>query len=112
MERLRAYAILKHLICRRYPIVRSKPFHRCPRVDQAIFLQTLEVFLSVPDRIVFSGIEGHYNHWTLISQITEQTIQVYDSDDMRFLLKSSCSMIHEHEAKRHWLLAETIYRVH
>lgn len=102
-------SVLKHVVCQQYPIIRFKPFHRCPRVGIHRYLQTLEDFLSVPNRVVFTAIEGHYSHWTLISRITEHTLQVYDSDAMHCLLKSSCSMIHQQDAKRHWLLPAHTY---
>lgn len=102
-------AILKHVICARYPIVRRKPFHRCKRVDSALYLQTLSDFLAHPRTIAFVAIEGYYNHWTLISAITDKSIVLHDSDAMHFLLKSSCSMPHEKDQKRHWLLPTFSY---
>jgi hypothetical protein len=102
-------AILKHVICVRYPIVRSKPFHRRPNVDKAIYLQTLAEFLTAERTIVFSGIDGQYSHWTLIHKITEQTLQLYDSDGMRFLLKSRCSMVNDVDTQRHRLLPTHTY---
>lgn len=102
-------AILKHVICSRYPIVRSKPFHRCKRVDLALYLQSLTAFLAHPRTVAFVAIEGHYNHWTLVSNVTDKSIVLHDSDQMHFLLRSSCSMQHAQDQKRHWLLPTHTY---
>lgn len=102
-------AILKHVICVRYPIIRSKPFHKRPFVARDVYLETLQDFLTQQWTIVFSGIDGQFNHWTLISGITDKSIHLYDSDQMHFLLKSCCSTMHEQSLKRHWLLPTHTY---
>lgn len=102
-------SVLKHIVCSQYPIVRHKPFHNRPRVSMGRYLQTLNSFLALPDTIVFTAIQGQYNHWTLISAITEQRIQLYDADGMRYVLRSSCSMLHASDPKRHWLMPAHTY---
>jgi hypothetical protein len=102
-------AILNQVICQQYPITRFKPFHHQPRVDKRQYLQALDAFLQQPDGVIFTGINGTYNHWTLIHRITDKTLHTYDSDQLHYLLLSSCSMSYETVLKRHWLLPTHTY---
>lgn len=102
-------AILNYVVCQQYPIQRSKPFHHRPHVDKQQYLATLAQFLQQPQTIVFAGLEGYLNHWTLIEGITDKTLKTYDSDGIRFLLQRSCSMLHDDEPKLHWLMPTHTY---
>ncbi|OAI07031.1 hypothetical protein A1353_08390 [Methylomonas methanica] len=102
-------AILKHVICKQYPIQRSKPFHGRPTVDKQHYLQTLDDFLQQPQTVVLTCIEGYLNHWTLIERITDKALHCYDSYGIRFLLQRSCSMLHDEDEKLHRLMPTHTY---
>ena len=111
--------ILKRVICNGYPIVRSKPFHRQPHVDEHLFLQAITEFLEHPHTVVLTSIGGLHDHWTLFSRITPHTIQLYDSGGLNYLLTRSCSCgsgnnsssssIKTDKPKRHQLLPTHTY---
>lgn len=101
--------VLNSVVCKHYPIKRYKPFHRQPGIDKTRYLQSLQTFLHQPNTLVLLALEGYYSHWTLIHRITDKTLRTYDSSGMRYVLKSSCSMVSDLPKKRHWLLPTHTY---
>jgi hypothetical protein len=101
--------ILKYVICEEYPIRRYKPFHLKPSISHAAYIQTLERFLQQPNTIVFLILYGRFNHWTLIHHITDKTLVTYDSSEIHYVLRSSCSMIDDKVQKLHWLIPTHTY---
>jgi hypothetical protein len=101
--------ILKFVVCKHYPIKRFKPFHQQPGVSQQRYLQTLSDFLKQPNTIVLLCLEGYYQHWTLIREITDTKLVAYDSSGIHYVLQSSCSMKNDRVERRHWLLPAQTY---
>jgi hypothetical protein len=102
-------SILKYVVCKQYPIKRYKPFHRQPGVNKQHYIETLRQFLAQPNTIVLLVLEGYLGHWTLVQQITDKKLVTYDSLEIRYVLRSSCSMVNDLPEKRHWLMPTNTY---
>jgi hypothetical protein len=101
--------ILKHVVCKQYPIQRSKPFHLQPSVNKRLYLLTLSKFLQQPNTVVLLALNGRYNHWTLVHRITSDSLVMYDSGAIRFLCRRNCSMITDKIKKQYWLIPSHTY---
>jgi hypothetical protein len=102
-------SILKYVICNQYPIRRYKPFHLQPVVSKERYIKTLSDFLEQPNTIVFLTLYGPLDHWTLVRKITAKTLVTYDSCEIHYVLRSSCSMISDEVKKYYWLMPTHTY---
>jgi hypothetical protein len=101
--------ILNAVICKSYPIIRYKPFHRQPSIDKAQYLQRLKDFLQQPHSIVLIGLSGYHKHWTLIHRMTDKTLMIHDSGSIKTLAHRHCSMMTDTPLLRHWLRPSHTY---
>jgi len=101
--------IINKVVCRYYPIQRSKPFHGKAYISLGGYWSTLQVALIRPRTVVFIGIAGHHNHWTIIQRMTDKSLILNDSGGMRYIQRRHCSMLNDRNSKRHWLLPTNTY---
>ncbi len=102
--------IINRVVCRSYPIQRSKPFHGQASVSLSRYWATLQTALIQPHTVVLMGIAGRYNHWTVIQRITDKSLILKDSGRMRYLHRRHCSVFNAlGNNNRHWLLPTNTY---
>ena len=79
-----------------------------PSLDN--FWTTVKSFLEdEPKRAVLLGIEGLYSHWTVIKDISERRITLFDSNDMRHLNRSRCTTAEARMDRHHRLCPAQTY---
>lgn len=60
-----------------------KPFNDKTRISTA--LKKLSVISQQSNKAVIIGIEGFYDHWSLVSKITSDRVILNDSDGLKYL---------------------------
>lgn len=87
--------ILRTVVCPQFNIVRSKPFHKQPHISIAKFWDAMTDFLTAGGgRSIITGLEWHeYSHWTVIRQIGNKRLLLYDSSQRVFLNRCQCSTV-------------------
>ena len=56
------------------------PWRGVPNPDLTTFWKSIQYFLDgTPGRAVILGLQGYHDHWTVIENITNRTIILYDS---------------------------------
>ena len=85
--------ILRDSICDDFNIRRTKPFHTRSDVSLDEFWDTLCCFLhSRPDRAAIIVIEtSTYSHWTVVKEINNKRLILFDSNESVFLNRKQCS---------------------
>lgn len=85
--------ILRDTICDEFNIRRTKPFHTRSHVSLDEFWETLCCFLhSRPDRAAIIVIEtSTYSHWTVVKEINNKRLILFDSHEGVFLNRKQCS---------------------
>jgi len=79
-----------------------------PTLDK--FWTSLESFLDgTPERAVILGLNGVYDHWTVIKRITSNQIDLYDSDLLKRLPRAYCTTIETKGKRRHLLRPAQTY---
>jgi len=92
---------LKYIVCPKYNIKRAKPYHKNPKTTIEHFLRHCQGFLEQKSEskgehnkkaIILTAIGGRHDHWTLIKQITESRILLYDSSRLTHLSRKYCCL--------------------
>lgn len=85
--------ILKNILCAKYDIQYSKPFHRRANVSINELWETLSIYLSSGDqRTAIIFIRGlNYGHWTVVSSLSAKRLTFLDSGLMDWLNRSRCT---------------------
>jgi len=101
--------ILNNVVGERVPYQRM-PFAGMPNPDLTTFWNTTTDFLSEGDkRAVLVCFSGYYEHWTVIHDITDRQIQLFDSNSWRFINRSNCTTTTSTTRRRHQILAAQTY---
>jgi hypothetical protein len=78
--------------------------------DLTTFWEETSAFLnSNPKRAVLLCLTGYYEHWTVIREITDRQMQLFDSDAWRYINRSNCTTTTTTARRRHQILAAQTY---
>ena len=85
--------LFKEVIEPHYRVKRFKPFHRTTsKTTMAEYVVKLDAFLRSKNGVVFVGLAGYHDHWSLISKVTAKSFIFYDSDGLRQLAFRHCQL--------------------
>ncbi len=103
-------AYLLKMICKDYPIERSKPFHNNPHVSINDYLSRITDFLKKKDRSVILLFHTIYmRHWTVVKDADEHELYLFDSKGTRSLQRKDCVMDKPTEARHRQLFPTCTY---
>lgn len=68
-----------------------KPFGQNSGVSLDAYWQALDQFITANNGIVLINIMGSYNHWTLVKEVTDRHLLLFDSDGITKLNRRRCS---------------------
>ena len=87
--------ILRTVICPQFNIVRSKPFHKQPDIPLTTFWQAMSDFLAAGEsRSIITCLEWQeHGHWSVVRQVGEKRLLLYDSSERVFVNRSQCSTV-------------------
>lgn len=71
---------------------RAMPFRKRKNLSLDIFWNEMIQFLSYPKRAILIGMEGRHDHWTLATSITDRQINLFDSNTLKRLYRSKCTI--------------------
>ena len=111
---------LKHIVCPKYKIHRSKPYSKNQQTTLDQFLLHCQAFLEQKDKqrgeskanskaIILTAIGGKHDHWTLIKQITASRILLYDSSGLSYLGREYCCLRDDELQKTHSIYPTCTY---
>lgn len=86
------------------------PWRGVPNPDLTTFWKSIQYFLDgTPGRAVILGLQGYHDHWTVIENITNRTIILYDSSLIKRLTRSQCTTVYATWKRKHLLLPAQTY---
>ena len=86
------------------------PWRGVPNPPLTTFWQSLQYFLNgTPGRAIILGLMGYHDHWTVIESITNRSILLYDSSEMKRLPRSHCTTVYATWKRKHVLLPAQTY---
>jgi hypothetical protein len=86
------------------------PWRGVPNPDLTTFWKSMQNFLDgTPGRAIILGLQGYHDHWTVIERITNRSIFLYDSAQIKRLPRSSCTTVYATLKRQHILLPAQTY---
>ena len=86
------------------------PWRGMPTPDLTAFWRSMQNFLDGSSRrAIILGLQGYHDHWTVIENITERSIMLYDSALIKRLPRYRCTTSHTTETRKHLLLPAQTY---
>jgi hypothetical protein len=88
----------------------SIPWRGVMNPDLTKFWKSMQRFLDgTPGRSIILGLKGYHDHWTVIENITNRSIILYDSALIKRLPRSSCTTVYATWKRKHLLLPAQTY---
>jgi hypothetical protein len=86
------------------------PWRGIPNPDLTTFWKSMQAFLDgTPGRAIILGLQGYHDHWTVIESITDRSIFLYDSSEIKRLPRSRCTTVYATWKRKHLLLPAQTY---
>ena len=86
------------------------PWRGVPNPDLTTFWKSMQGFLDgTPGRAIILGLQGYHDHWTVIENITNRSILLYDSALIKRLPRPSCTTVYTTETRKHLLFPAQTY---
>lgn len=86
------------------------PFRGVPTPDLTTFWKYMQSFLDgTPGRAIILGLKGYHDHWTVIEDLTNRSIKLYDSASIKRLPRSACTTVAATWKRKHLLLPAQTY---
>ena len=86
------------------------PWRGVQNPDLTTFWKSMQNFLDgTPNRAIILGLQGYHDHWTVIENITNRSIMLYDSALIKRLPRSSCTTVYATWKRKHLLLPAQTY---
>ncbi len=86
------------------------PWRGVQNPDLTTFWKSMQNFLDgTPGRAIILGLQGYHDHWTVIENITNRSIILYDSALIKRLPRSSCTTVYATWKRKHLLLPAQTY---
>jgi len=86
------------------------PWRGVPNPDLITFWKSMQYFLDgTPGRAIILGLQGYHDHWTVIESVTERSIFLYDSSEIKRLPRARCTTVYATWKRKHLLLPAQTY---
>jgi hypothetical protein len=86
------------------------PWRGVQNPDLTTFWRSMQSFLDgTPNRAIILGLQGYHDHWTVIENITNRSILLYDSALIKRLPRASCTTVYTTETRKHLLFPAQTY---
>jgi len=101
--------ILNDVVGERIPNV-TNPWRGVPNPDLTTFWNSMQAFLDgTPGRAIILGLQGYHDHWTVIENITNRSILLYDSSKIKRLPRPYCTTVYTTNKRKHLLFPAQTY---
>ncbi|MGD9824828.1 hypothetical protein [Desulfobacter sp.] len=90
-------------------IDREMPFRGEPKTELNFFWKKMQSFLDTPSRVIFLGIGGKHDHWSVVQSITDKRINFFDSDGLMFFNRINCTTQEPYGDRIHQILPTHTY---
>ena len=86
------------------------PWRGVPNPDLTSFWKSMQYFLDgTAGRAIILGLQGYHDHWTVIESITDRSIFLYDSSQIKRLPRARCTTVYATWKRKHLLLPAQTY---
>lgn len=86
------------------------PWRGIPNPDLTTLWKSMQYFLDgTPGRAIILGLQGYHDHWTVIESVTDRSIFLYDSSQIKRLPRSRCTTVYATWKRKHLLLPAQTY---
>jgi hypothetical protein len=86
------------------------PWRGVPNPDLTTFWVSMQSFLDgTPGRAIILGLQGFHDHWTVIESVSDKTIFLYDSAQIKRLSRARCTTTYTTNVRKHQLLPAQTY---
>jgi len=86
------------------------PWRGVPNPDLTAFWISMQDFLDgTPGRAIILGLQGYHDHWTVIENITNRSILLYDSSKIKRLPRDRCTTVYATWKRKHLFLPAQTY---
>jgi hypothetical protein len=86
------------------------PWRGVPNPDLTSFWKSMQYFLDgTPGRAIILGLQGYHDHWTVIESVTDRSIFLYDSSQIKRLPRARCTTVYATWKRKHLLLPAQTY---
>ncbi len=102
--------ILKRVVGKKRISKVEVPWRGVLNPDLTSFWKSMQYFLDgTRGRAIILGLNGFHDHWTVIESITNRSIYLYDSAQIKKLPRSSCTTVYATWKRKHLLLPAQTY---
>ena len=102
-------SILKDVAIDKIPD-RHMPFKHKTQLTLDRFWADMSTFLGMPNRAILMAVNGYmWDHWSVISHVTDTHIYFFDSLKLKNFLRSRCTIIKATKARPHLLCPSHAY---
>lgn len=70
---------------------REMPFRGYPDTGLDDFWTCMQEFLSTSNRTILLGLGGVYDHWSVVTEVSDKRITFFDSDGIKYINRSNCT---------------------
>jgi len=87
----------------RYQLRLYRPFTQNRGVSLEVYWDSLQQFITHRNGVVLINITGSRDHWTLVKDVTEKSLLLFDSNGMARISKSRSTTIQSKSKRQHVL---------
>ena len=99
--------VLKNI--RSLNVAREMPFRGKSETGLPEFWSSIQEFLRMSNSVVLLAPGGTYDHWSVISSISDNRINFCDSDGIQYINRSNCTTQEPVKGRNHQLLPTHTY---
>lgn len=70
---------------------REMPFRGYAETSLDEFWSSMQDFLGVSNRTILLGLGGVYDHWSVVTEVSDKRITFFDSDGIKYINRSNCT---------------------
>jgi len=88
---------------------KEMPFKGYSETGLDEFWSSMQEFLSFPNRTILLGLGGVYDHWSVVTKVTDNRITFFDSDGIKHFNRSNCTTQIANAKRRHQIMPTHSY---
>jgi len=70
---------------------RKMPFRGYAKTSLDEFWSSMQEFLAVRNRTILLGLGGHYDHWSVVTEVSDKRATFFDSDGINHINRTNCT---------------------
>lgn len=88
---------------------REMPFRGYHETGLDDFWISMQEFLTISNRTILLGLGGVYDHWSVVTEVSDKRITFFDSDGIKHINRSNCTTQTPTAKRKHQILPTHSY---